>query len=205
MDRAGLSVKVDQIQHQTALGSNISELIPALGELRIRVFHDFPYLYEGSQDYEENYLQVYTKNPLSIAYVVFDGEKAVGATTGMPLSAESTEIQQPFLDRGMNIDEIFYFGESILLNEYRSRGIGHLFFDVREKHALENGFKITAFCSVIRPEDHPLKPGDYRPNEPFWTKRGYTKQDYSCRMSWLDRNETKETQKELQFWTKEWK
>jgi GNAT superfamily N-acetyltransferase len=180
-------------------------LIPALGELRIRVFHDFPYLYEGSQEYEENYLQLYTKNPQSIAYVVFDGDKAVGATTGMPLSAESAEIQQPFLDRGLNTKEFFYFGESILLPEYRGRGLGHRFFDVREKHALENGFKATTFCSVVRPENHPLKPEDYRSNDVFWTKRGYTKPDFSCRMSWLDRNESKETEKELIFWTKQWK
>ena len=196
---------MNQIQHKIALGRDIAELIPSLGQLRIRVFYDFPYLYEGSQEYEEKYLQVYTKNPLSIAYVVFDGEKAVGATTGMPLYAESKEIQEPFLERGLNTDEVFYFGESILLNEYRSRGIGHLFFDVREKHALKNGFKITAFCSVTRSEDHLLKPEDYRPNDAFWLKRGYRKQDYSCRMSWLDRNETKETQKELVFWTKQWK
>jgi len=193
------------LHQEQALGSDIEKLIPALGELRIRVFYDFPYLYEGSTEYEENYLQIYTKNPLSIAFVVFDGEKAVGATTGMPLNAESGEIQQPFIERGLNIDEIFYFGESILLPEYRGRGLGHLFFDVREKHALENGFLTTAFCSVVRPEDHELKPADYRSNNEFWTKRGYQQQDYSCRMSWLDRNETQETEKELLFWIKQWK
>lgn len=193
------------MHQETALGSDIAKLIPQLGKLRIRVFHDFPYLYEGSLEYEENYLQVYAKDPLSIAFGVFDGEQLVGATTGMPLIAESKEIQLPFLDRGMNIDGIFYFGESILLPEYRGSGLGHLFFDVREKHALENGFTTTAFCSVIRPENHPLLPTDYRPNDVFWSKRGYKQQDYSCHMSWLDRNETQETEKELIFWTKEWK
>ncbi|WP_343634155.1 GNAT family N-acetyltransferase [Fluviicola sp.] len=196
---------MNHLRYESATGHGIAKLVPHLGQLRIRVFYDFPYLYEGSQAYEENYLQIYTKNPLSIAFLVFDGEEPVGATTGMPLSAESKEIQQPFLDQGMDIDEIFYFGESILLDAYRGRGIGHLFFDVREKHALENGFKTTAFCSVVRPEDHPLKPADYRTNDVFWTKRGYQKQNYSCRMSWLDRNETQETEKELIFWTKEWK
>lgn len=196
---------MNQLHHKSAIGSNIAALIPQLGQLRIRIFHDFPYLYEGSQEYEEDYLQFYAKNPLSFAFGVFDGEQLVGATTGMPLSVQSREIQQPFLERGMNIDEIFYFGESILLPEYRGRGLGHLFFDVREKHALENGFKITAFCSVMRPEDHPLRPADYRPNDAFWTKRGYQQQDYSCRMEWLDRNETQKTEKELIFWTKEWK
>lgn len=205
MDRTGFQIKVDQLHYESVIGPDIAKLIPKLGQLRIRVFYDFPYLYEGSQEYEENYLQVYTKNPLSIAFGVFDGEQLVGATTGMPLIAETKEIQQPFLDSGMNIGEIFYFGESILLDTYRGRGIGHLFFDVREKHALENGFTTTAFCSVIRPEDHPLRPAAYRPNDSFWTKRGYKKQDYSCRMAWLDRNETQETEKELIFWTKEWK
>ena len=37
---------------------------------------------------------------------------------------------------------------------------------------MENGFKITAFCSVVRPEDHPFRPSDYRSNNDFWKKRG---------------------------------
>lgn len=193
------------LHQELAVGADISRLIPQLGELRIAVFRDFPYLYEGSLEYEQEYLKTYTTNPLSIACVVFDGEKAIGATTGMPLRAQSPEIQQPFIDRGMDPDSVFYFAESILLPEYRGRGLGHLFFDVREKHAVENGFRTTAFCSVVRPENHPLKPADYRPNDAFWNKRGYVKTDYFCTLSWLDRNETEETPKELIFWTREWK
>lgn len=196
---------MDQLIQKLTTGSEIATLIPRLGALRISVFYDFPYLYEGNPEYEQNYLQIYTQNPLSIAFGVFDGEKLIGATTGMPLSAEDPAIQKPFQDRGLNPDEIFYFGESILLPEYRGIGLGHTFFDVREAHALKNGFKTTTFCSVIRPKNHPLKPGDYRPNDVFWTKRGYEKQDFSCTMSWLDRNETTETEKELIFWKKEWK
>ena len=196
---------MNQLHHKSAIGSNIAALIPQLGQLRIRIFHDFPYLYEGSLEYEKNYLQIYTQNPLSIAFGVFDGDKLVGATTGMPLNAESQEVQQPFIDRGMHVDEIFYFGESMLLDPYRGRGIGHLFFDIREAHALEHGFRTTAFCSVVRPEDHRLRPANYRSNTNFWTKRGYTEQNYCCEMTWLDRNETEETKKQLIFWTKEWK
>ncbi|MDF3026732.1 MAG: hypothetical protein K0S23_1039 [Fluviicola sp.] len=196
---------MEQLRRELAIGFDIAELIPQLGQLRIDVFQDFPYLYAGSLEYEQKYLQAYTLNPLSMAFCVFDGDQLVGATTGMPLSAKSTDIQQPFIDRGLNTDEIFYFGESILLPDYRGRGIGHLFFDVREKHALENGFKVTAFCSVVRPDDHPSRPVAYRPNNDFWKKRGYIEQDYCCRMSWQDKNEAEETEKELQFWTKEWK
>lgn len=192
--------------HQELLrGEEISKLITPLGQLRIEVFHEFPYLYDGSLEYEKKHLEIYTQSPLSVAFGIFDNDKLIGATTGIPLSTQGIEIQQPFVDRGFDIGKIFYFGESILLPAYRSRGFGHLFFDVREKHALENGFTTTAFCSVVRPENHPFRPIDYRPNNAFWTKRGYTQQDYTCRMSWLDRNETQETEKELIFWTKEWK
>lgn len=196
---------MNQLRRELALGFEIAELIPQLGQLRIAVFHDFPYLYDGSLEYEQKYLHGYTQNPLSIAFGVFDGKELVGATMGIPLNSVSKEIQQPFLDRGFNPDEIFYFGESILLPAYRGQGLGHLFFDIREKHAVENGFKISAFCSVVRPENHPMCPSNYRPNNDFWKKRGYIEQYFCCKMSWLDRNESEETEKELVFWTKRWK
>ena len=44
-----------------------------------------------------------------------------------------------------------YFGESVLLPEYRGQGIGHAFFDAREEHARAEGANAACFASVIRP------------------------------------------------------
>lgn len=186
-------------------GPKIAEIIPDLGQLRIQIFKDFPYLYEGSLAYETEYLQIYTQSSESIAVILYHENQAIGATTGMPLKDESSEIQAPFRERNLPISSIFYFGESILLPAFRGKGYGHLFFEEREKHALSLGYTQTAFCSVVRPEDHPLKPEDYRPNDAFWIKRGYTKQSFSCRMKWQDLQQTAETEKELIFWIKKWK
>lgn len=195
-----------QLSEKTYCGEATETLIPALGALRIRVFYDFPYLYEGSQQYEENYLQVYANCPQSIVFGVFDGEQLIGATTGMPLAEEDPDIQKPFLDSGENPADYFYFGESILLPEYRGLGLGHRFFDIREQHARNLGFKHTVFCSVVREENHPLKPENYRSNDAFWIKRGYTRlPEIRCEMTWLDRGEQEETVKELIFWKKTWK
>lgn len=188
------------------VGKEIQEILPELGALRIQVFRDFPYLYEGNLAYEENYLQIYTSSEESIVVGIYDDNRLIGATSGMPLKHETTEIQKAFISTDISVETVFYFGESILLPNYRGNGLGHLFFDKREQHAIDLGYTTTAFCSVIRPENHPFKPSEYRDNSAFWIKRNYLPQDEMiCQMSWLDRGETEETVKDLQFWIKTWK
>lgn len=189
----------------TAKGSEIESIIPDLGKLRIKVFYEFPYLYAGTEESEKEYLQVYLNCPESFVFAVYDGPLMVGATTAIPLSYETEEVKNPFLRSPYSIEKVFYFGESILLPEYRGLGLGHRFFDEREKYALSFGkYTVTAFCAVDRPDNHPLKPDNYRTNEHLWRKRGYTiHPELSCTMSWLDINEKAETSKKLTFWLKE--
>jgi GNAT superfamily N-acetyltransferase len=189
------------------IGPDILKIIPGLAELRMSVFRDFPYLYEGEMAYEEKYLMRYANNKNAFVFTVFDGNKMVGATTAMPLADESEDIKAPFIEAGFDLYSIFYFGESVLLQDYRRQGIGRRFFEERENYALQfPEIKITAFCAVDRPENHPLRPTDYRPNDAFWAKRAYMKQPHlQCSMSWQDIDKTEETFKTLTFWTKKWR
>lgn len=187
-----------------ASGAEIRPFLTDLGKLRIAVFHDFPYLYEGSLEYEKEYLEVYVNAPESILFGIYHHDQLIGATTGMPLNEETAAIKAPFEKAGIDIRKVYYFGESILLPHYRGLGFGHRFFDEREAHAVQLGYHTTAFCSVIRPENHPLKPSNYRPNDAFWIKRAYLPQPHLlCEMSWLDRGDLQETNKSLVFWIKE--
>jgi GNAT superfamily N-acetyltransferase len=86
-------------------------------------------------------------------------------------------FQKPFFAAGYDLEKIGYFGESVLLPQFRGQGIGHRFFDLREQWALRHHFTIMTFCSVIRPIDHPACPKDYRPHDSFWNKRGYIQHD----------------------------
>ncbi len=96
---------------------------------------------------------------------------------------------------------VFYCAESVLLPGYRGQGIGHRFFDLREAHARTMGFTHCAFCSVIRPADHPARPADYRPLDGFWRARGYAPMPgVIAEFSWKDLGEDHETRKPLQFW-----
>ena len=185
-------------------GPAIESVFDDLAKLRIAVFRDFPYLYEGSPEYEKEYLKTYTHSERAFLFAVYDGEKMVGATTCIPLRDETADVQAPFEKAGLNIDSIFYFGESILLPEYRGLGLGHRFFDEREKHASSFGtFKTICFCAVER-INHPAQPADYRPNNAFWIKRGYEKvPNLKATMEWPDIGETISTPKTMVFWMKD--
>jgi GNAT superfamily N-acetyltransferase len=188
-------------------GTEIEEILPDLAVLRMSVFRDFPYLYEGEMAYERQYLQRYVENPKAMVFALYDADKMVGATTAMPLVEESKEIIAPFVAQQWPLTSGFYFGESLLLPDYRGQGWGHRFFDEREHYALSyKEIDYTCFCSVERPINHPLRPAAYNPNDTFWLKRGYTKQEQlQCKMSWKDIDEEKESIKNMTFWTKKWK
>jgi hypothetical protein len=125
----------------------------------------------------------------------------------MPLEDESEEIVAPFVAQQWPLAKGFYFGESLLLSQYRGQGWGNRFFDERERYALSyKEIDYTSFCSVERPINHPLRPATYNPNDAFWLKRGYTKQEQlQCKMSWKDIDEAEESIKNMTFWTKKWK
>ncbi|NBD37526.1 MAG: GNAT family N-acetyltransferase, partial [Verrucomicrobia bacterium] len=59
----------------------------------------------------------------------------------------------------------------------------------------------TTFCAVLRPADHPMRPADYRPLDPFWKKRGYRAHpELECTFPWKDLGDKEETRKRLRFW-----
>lgn len=184
-------------------GEQLAEYIPELARLRITVFRDFPYLYDGDYNYEARYLQTYIQSPESVIVLAFDGGQVVGASTGIPLKYETDEVKAPFEKAGLPIDDIFYCGESVLLSDYRGKGVGVAFFDHREQHALELGYQHSCFCGVQRPDDHPRRPAGYQPLDNFWKKRGYQKRpELETSFSWKEIGEGQESPKPMTFWMK---
>ena len=182
-------------------GEELKEVLGDLARLRISVFRDWPYLYEGSMAYEARYLQRYAETEGAVVVGAYDGNRLVGASTGEPLGGEYEAFQAPLEERGYDPAKIFYLAESVLDPSYRGQGIGHRFFDEREDHAKKLGYDEVMFCAVIRTDDHPRKPADYRPLDPFWRKRGYEKlENVIVTFPWQDVGQNVETEKPMQVW-----
>lgn len=186
-----------QVLHGEAIASRLEDI----ARLRIAVFRDWPYLYEGDAAYEAGYLRTYVDAPRSIAVLAMAGGEVVGASTGLPMADEDDAFRVPLQQAGIDIDRVFYCGESVLLPAWRGRGIGHAFFDAREAHARAlGGFAYCAFAAVDRESDDARRPPGHRDNDVFWRKRGYVRRDdIRMQLPWreCDRGETDHT---LTFW-----
>ncbi|MDQ8183805.1 GNAT family N-acetyltransferase [Pelagicoccus sp. SDUM812005] len=192
------------IRFETVFGSEVRPYVPDLASLRIEVFREYPYLYEGSLDYESDYLLSYAKSARSVFALAFDGEAVVGVSTGLPLAEADGDFAEPFLKNGYEMERIFYFGESVLRRGYRGRGIGSRFMRERERHARSLGdFDSCAFCAVQRAADDPRRPAGYQDLSGFWRKYGFEEQPaLETSFSWKEIGESEESPKAMRFWLK---
>ncbi|MET0327581.1 MAG: GNAT family N-acetyltransferase [Luteimonas sp.] len=184
-------------------GDALQPWLDAVARLRMTVFRDWPYLYEGDGDYERGYLDAYARSPRSVFVLAFAGDEVVGASTGLPLADDEAAFQAPFVDQDVAVDRVFYFGESVLLPRWRGRGVGHRFFDLREAHARAlGGFDMTAFAAVDRAGDDPRRPAGHRDNDVFWTGRGYVRQPGMTMLLRWNEVDVGEVPHPLTFWTR---
>jgi GNAT superfamily N-acetyltransferase len=187
-------------------GAAASAYLRDLAALRVEVFREFPYLYEGNFDSETKYLRGYAASARSTLAIARQGDRVVGVATALPLEDHAEHLAPTLRAAGYDPAHVYYFGESVLRRDQRGRGVGHAFFDVRENAARAYGFEVAAFCAVERSPQHPRRPADYHSHDLFWTKRGFIKRpDIATHMTWRDLDEDAESPKRMTFWIKELK
>lgn len=196
----------DAVAIEVARGTAIAHHIRELAALRIAVFREWPYLYDGDDAYEAAYLANYAESPNAIVVVARSRNRVIGAATAMPLLAHAPDVIEPLQRAGFRGEDVYYFGESVLDPAWRGRGIGHAFFDRREATGIELGLPVFAFCAVVRTQSHPRRPNHPHDLAAFWRKRGFQmRPDIVGAMRWKDIDDAPGTDsaKPMQFWVKD--
>ena len=189
---------------ETTRGAALHPLLPALARLRIAVFREWPYLYEGDEAHERRYLRAYTDASGAAVVVCRAGDAVVGAATCEPMTQGHAPVRAAFEAAGLDPREYCYFGESVLLPEHRGRGAGVRFFAEREAHARALGLRHAAFCAVLRDPADPRRPKAYTPLDAFWRNRGYApRPDLTVTFTWRETGAEAETPHTLSFWLKD--
>ena len=184
---------------QILRGSEIKDCIDRLGGFRIQIFREYPYLYDGSIEYERTYLSRYSMAPESLCLILEDALGIVGACTGIPLAREDSEFQNAFV--GENKEEVYYIGEVMLRADSRGKKLGSSLMSTALDLIDSNKFKKISLCTVDRGLNHPREPLSYSPPDYLWKKYGFEKSgNLMAYLDWKDVGQDVETRKPLNIW-----
>ncbi|GHG03469.1 N-acetyltransferase [Deinococcus piscis] len=190
-----------------SLQGDFSAVLGEVARLRLTLFREFPYLYEGTAEAEAEYLQTYAQAPGALLILARDrraGGRVVGACTAVPLAHEGEELQAPFRASGLDPAQVLYLGEALLETEYQSLGLGGQMMDRAEAHADALGLPLVAAAMVQRPADHPLKPAGWRSPRRFLERRGYAmRPELDTTLTWQELGEASPSPKPMRFWVLE--
>lgn len=85
-----MSLRVERLT-----GSALADAVPELARLRMTVFRDWPYLYDGTLAYEQNYLATFAAASDAVVVAAYDADAMIGAATVAPLLGSAEQFAAP--------------------------------------------------------------------------------------------------------------
>lgn len=190
------------------MGKEIAHYLEVLTQMRVALFKAYPYLYFGNFDYEKKYLEEYLKEQRAVLVLAFDQNKIVGTLTGIPLMSDSSiiaDLKVKLKDQGEKPEDYYYYGEMLILPEYRGKGLYLKMYDAIDQHVRNWRYQYTCFLTVVRDQNDPRKPENYKDPYILAEKMGFKKTNTRIIFHWptiqADR-QVKDVNNELLMWVK---
>lgn len=185
-------------------GSNIESCLDALAALRLEIFREYPYLYEGLREDELCYLKSYVAAPDACVILSQESGTIEGAVTGMPLIHEDAQMLSGFTENSLDVEGFYYVGELLLYQAFRNRGLGSKLLGQMEAHIRSLGKYCKLTCATLeRPDDHPARPLEYTPITRFLAHSGFVMlPGVTTQFPWRETDGVKREHL-MHFWVKE--
>jgi len=184
-------------------GAAITEALDDLATLRLDIFVEYPYLYQGRREDELAYLRSYAEKPKACVILARNGAEVIGAATGMPLIHEDVQLRNAFAGSDHPLESIYYVGELLLRPAYRNAGLGQKLLTQMEQQIRSLGHYHLLTCATVeRPDDHPLRPHDAIPITRFLARTNFVRlPEVTTRFTWRETDGVKR-EHTMQFWLK---
>lgn len=188
--------------------TNLESYLDIIADFRIKYFKEFPYLYEGTIDYEKHYLQGFAKDPKSILILIKFENRVIAVSTALPLMSEADILDDTsarFKEAGYQPEDFFYYSEVLIAPDFRKEGLLRKIYAIREKWARSFGFNQLTLATVIREKTHPLRPSGYVEIESIWKHFGFQKTSIEIDYKWptiFPDGSVKEVNNKMVFWHK---
>lgn len=188
---------------QLLTGAAIADAVDDLATLRLEIFPEYPYLYQGRREDELAYLNSYAEAPDACVILACDGLAVIGAATGMPLIHEDAQMRDAFAGTIFPLDEVYYVGELLFRPAYRNCGLCRKLLDQMENRIRSLGCYRHLTCATVeRPDDHLLRPRDYIPITRFLTRTAFVRlSGVTTSFKWREIDGVKRDHP-MQFWSK---
>jgi len=185
-------------------GSAVETCLEELASLRLNIFREYPYLYDGHREDELKYLRLYVDTPDAFVISVNESGEMIGAATGIPLRHEHASMVNPFADTSYPIDELFYVGEVLFYPSYRDRGLGmRLLGRIYEYVRNLGNYRYLTCATVVKQDNHPVCPESYIQIDRFLERTGFVMlPDVTTSFAWKEIDGIN-CEHPMQFWVKE--
>jgi GNAT superfamily N-acetyltransferase len=192
------------ITKELVTGAAISGALNSLATLRLEIFREYPYLYDGRLEDELEYLKSYAEAPDACVILAHDEGTVAGAATGMPFIHEGAQMLDAIAGSQYSVENLYYVGELLFYPAYRNKGLGLQLLGHMEQHIRSLGRYRQLVCATVdRTEAHPLKPDGYLPIKRFLARTGFDLMPgVTTSFSWIETDGVRRDHP-MQFWVKE--
>jgi GNAT superfamily N-acetyltransferase len=190
---------------QVLRGQELLSNIPEFAKLRLTIFREYPYLYEGDPALEKSYLSLFASSSDAFFIVAKIKNQVVGAISGLPLDVAQKEIRDVFHQSAIETGEYYALCEIIVLKEHRNKKIGSVLYKEFENQLLKmKRYKKVVLWQIVRAQGDLKRPNDYFSLDNFWCKKGFIKHpEFICYIHWKEISDKEESSHRFEFWIKE--
>jgi hypothetical protein len=195
-------MKQSDIQIQVLKGREVEPYVNDISRLRIILFREYPYLYEPDEEVDRGLVRLYTTE-YAIVVIAKDGEKMIGAMTGVPLNAVPARFLELFSTNQIDSAGIFYLGDALIEEKYRGGRLAFKMYNAFEKAVQAEGrYRQIAVIQANKPKDDPKRPANYVPLVNCGN-RGYVEHpELTIMTPWRAVGDVVETNHSVTFWLK---